>query len=90
VLSTREGVLILLPAVLLVTTHFAFQTFVAASGLKLGYLAGFLFYWIVGGFLLSWWLTGTDQLLRLFHDVGRATVQRSTLQALGEPLGEHK
>lgn len=67
-LSTRQVVLILLPAVLLATTHLAFQTLVAVFGLKLGYPAVFLFYWIVGGFLLSWWLTGTDQRLRLFHD----------------------
>ena len=67
--SIRQVMLILLPVVLLATTYLAFQTFVAAFGLKLGYLAGFLFYWIVWCFLPTWWLLGTDQLLQLFRDV---------------------
>jgi hypothetical protein len=67
--SIKRLALILLPVVLLGSTYLVFQKLVAAFGLKLGYLTGFLFYWIVWCFLFSWWLLGADRMLQLFRDV---------------------
>lgn len=67
--SIKQLALIALPPVLLGTTYLVFQTLVGAFGLKLGYLGGFLFYWIVWCLLFSWWLLGTERMLGLFRDV---------------------
>ncbi len=43
----KQLFLILLPVFLVASTYFAFQYFCTIWGLKVRYLAGFLFYWIV-------------------------------------------
>lgn len=78
----KQVALILLPVVLLGSTYLAFQGLVAALDVKLGYLGGFLFYWIVWCFLVSWWVLGTDQMLRLFRDAPNRLGEPAWLGAL--------
>ncbi len=54
----RQLFLILMPVLLILTTYFAFQLFTAAFGLKTGYLAGFLFYWIIWGLVVPLIVSG--------------------------------
>ncbi|MGC9469852.1 MAG: CPBP family glutamic-type intramembrane protease [Anaerolineae bacterium] len=68
-LSSRQIVLIAAPVVLLGTTYLVFQTAAAAFGPKLGYLTGFIFYWLVWCLVLPWWALGTDGLLSVFRDL---------------------
>jgi membrane protease YdiL (CAAX protease family) len=47
----------------------AFQGFVAWWGPKIGYFAGFVFYWVVWGLLFPLWILRSQELLALFRDV---------------------
>ena len=57
-LTLEQSDLILTPFLLLGTTRFAFQKLVFRFGTKTGYLGGFLFYWIIWCFGISWWILG--------------------------------
>lgn len=63
----NRAVLILTPPVLLASTYAAFQGFTAALGTKLGYLCGFLFYWIFWCLAVPLWLLGKDGLKHIFR-----------------------
>jgi hypothetical protein len=57
--SSRRGLLMAAPPVLFATTFAAFQIFTRAFGLTIGYLCGFLFYWLfwcaaVPAIVLGW------------------------------------
>lgn len=65
-LSGKQLFLVLLPVLLIVSTYFAFQFFVGAFGLKPGYLAGFLFYWIFWCFIIPLILVGPGGIAGLF------------------------
>jgi uncharacterized protein len=67
--NLRQKVLLATPWVLLGTTYLAFQGFVALWDPKTGYLAGFIFYWVLWSLLLPLWLLGWDGLRDLFSDV---------------------
>ena len=60
-------VLLLTPFALLGSTYLAFHFLVRLWGPRFGYLAGFLFYWIVWGLLLPWWLVGRAGLAAMFR-----------------------
>jgi uncharacterized protein len=67
--KARRLALVAAPGVLLVTTYVTYQQAVSAFGAKLGYLAGFLFYWIVWCLGFPLWLLGRDGVLALFRDL---------------------
>lgn len=69
-ISLQQTALVATPVILLVTTYLSFQQFVALLGPRLGYLGGFLFYWIVWCILLPWWILGAGGLLNLFRPIG--------------------
>lgn len=68
-MPAKQAILVATPFVLLGSTYFAFQQLVALLGPRLGYLGGFLFYWIVWCLLVPWWLLGTDTLLDLLRPI---------------------
>lgn len=63
----KQFVLLATPWLLLSTNLIAFRQLVAHLGPKLGYLGGFLFYWIAWCVLLPWWVLGTHGVLPLFR-----------------------
>lgn len=68
-ISLKQTVLVATPIILLATTYLAFRQFVALLGPRLGYLGGFLFYWIVWCILLPWWILGPGRLHDLFRPI---------------------
>jgi uncharacterized protein len=67
--ETRQKVLLALPILVLATTYPAYQLFVGAWGDKIGYLAGFLFYWLFWCLLIPLWVLGRAGLNDLFRRV---------------------
>lgn len=65
-LNGKQLFLVLMPALLIVSTYFAFQYFAGAFGLKPGYLAGFLFYWIFWCVIIPLILVGPAGIAGLF------------------------
>jgi membrane protease YdiL (CAAX protease family) len=65
----RQIVLIATPPVLLATAYLAYGGLARRVGPKRGYLAGFLFYWMVWCLLLSWWALGIGGFARVFRNV---------------------
>jgi membrane protease YdiL (CAAX protease family) len=78
----RKVALVAAPWALLLTTYLTYQQAVSAFGPRLGYLSGFLFYWIVwcGGFPL--WVLGGDGVLALFRDLKPRFTSRKWLGIL--------
>lgn len=64
----KKKALIVAPWALFLTTYLVYQGAVAVLGPKLGYLAGFLFYWSVWCFGFSLWILGLDGISSLFRD----------------------
>lgn len=62
----KQLFLIILPVLLIITTYLAFQLFVQAFGLKTGYLAGFLFYWIAWGLFIPVMIAGFKGVFSFF------------------------
>jgi hypothetical protein len=69
--------LVLLPPLLLASTVLAYRWLSARLGPKLGYFAGFLFYWASWCLLVPLWVLGPRGLRDLFRDV-RPRVGRPT------------
>jgi hypothetical protein len=67
----RQKALLVLPLLLLVSTNLAFQWFVGLWGDRLGYLAGFGFYWLFWCLLAPLWLLGRDGLRQVSGGVAR-------------------
>lgn len=67
-LKWTKTALIAAPWLLILTTNLAYQWAVAGLGSKLGYLTGFLFYWIIWCFGFSLWVLGADGVLALLRD----------------------
>lgn len=65
-LSGKQLFLILMPVLLIASTYFAFQYFCGTFGLKPGYLAGFLFYWIFWCISIPLILVGPRGVASLF------------------------
>ncbi len=65
-LTGKQLFLVLMPALLIISTFFSFQYFVGAFGLKPGYLAGFLFYWIFWCIIIPLILVGPGGVAGLF------------------------
>jgi len=66
--TTRQQALLATPWAVLATTYVAFQGFASLWGPKAGYLAAFVFYWVVWGGLLPLWVLGWRGLRGLFED----------------------
>jgi uncharacterized protein len=64
----KKKILWATPWVLLGTTYVAYQAFVSLWGPRLGYLAGFVFYWVIWGLLLPLWILGWQGIRDLFRD----------------------
>ena len=64
--SSTQIVLLAAPPGLLITTYFAFKLLAGRLGPAQGYLAGFLFYWIVWCFLLVLLTVGPQGLREMF------------------------
>lgn len=65
-LTSRQVALLAAPPVLLATTYATYKGMAAWLGSNLGYLAGFLFYWIFWCLLLPLWAVGPDELRVMF------------------------
>lgn len=70
-LATKQKVLLVVPLLLLATTYPAYQFFVGVWGDRIGYLAGFFFYWLFWCLLLPIWVLGRAGLRDLFRRVSR-------------------
>ncbi len=66
---TRRIALISAPWALLLSTYVTYQWAAAAFGPKLGYLTGFLFYWLVWCFAFPLWVLGGGGLRAMFRDL---------------------
>jgi hypothetical protein len=66
-MSAKKPGLILLPWLLLLTTYFAFTWSAKLFGPKIGYLSGYLFYWIVWCYLIPFLILGPAGLSTLFN-----------------------
>lgn len=66
-MATSKIALIAAPPLLLASTHLCFQGFVALWGPRLGYFAGFLFYWLGWCLLFPLWILGRRGLGGLFR-----------------------
>lgn len=77
----RQWALLAAPFVLLATTYGAYQGLVAWLGLKPGYLAGFLFYWLFWCFLFPLWLVGKAGLRTMFR-AGRPNFPQPVILSL--------
>jgi membrane protease YdiL (CAAX protease family) len=84
----RRAVLIATPPLLLATTWMAFQLAAALLGQGTGYLAGFLFYWIVWCGLLPLAILGPRRVAALFRSTTRPFGDQPWLGVviLGAPL----
>ena len=65
--SGKQFFLIILPFFLIGSTYLAFEFFVSLWGLKLGYLFGFIFYWLVWGIVIPIIFKGFKGILSLFE-----------------------
>lgn len=63
----RRRVLLAAPALVVATTFAAFQGGVALFGVRRGYIAGFLFYWIVWAISFPLWAVGIGGVRRMFE-----------------------
>ncbi|MDN5345301.1 MAG: hypothetical protein PWQ18_1415 [Clostridia bacterium] len=66
--SLKQKALIFMPLVLSITTYICYKQLVILFGPKIGYLSGFLFYWICWGLLFSLWILGRQGFQELFRD----------------------
>lgn len=81
-LTNRQRVVLAAPPLLVVTTYFAFQAMVDWFGLRWGYLAGFLFFWIVWCWGFTLWAIGRDGTAAVLREV-RPRLPRPTVLWLG-------
>lgn len=56
--SAKKIFLIFLPALLLISTYYAYTCFVQLWGLKVGYLSGFIFYWLFWCLIIPYCVIG--------------------------------
>ena len=68
-MNFSSSALLLLPPALIITTYVVFQRAARRWGSGRGYLAGFLFYWIVWCLIVPLLLIGPQRLIGLFQDV---------------------
>ncbi len=64
----KRAILVAAPLLLLASTYGVFNLAAAALGFKLGYFAGFAFYWVFWCFLFPLWVVGWSGLKRMFAD----------------------
>ena len=67
-LRNRQLALLVAPVALTASTFAAYQWFVVLFGLKPGYFAGFLFYWVVWCLIFPIGMVGVSGVRAMFHD----------------------
>lgn len=64
--NANQKLLVILPLLLIITTYFAFNFFVDIFGLKIGYLSGFMFYWIFWGLIIPFIILKREGISSIF------------------------
>lgn len=81
-LRSRQWVVLAAPPLLIATTYLAFQTLVGWLGLRWGYLAGFLFFWVVWCWGFTLWAIGREGISAVLRKV-RPRLPKPTVLWLG-------
>ncbi|MHB2155535.1 CPBP family glutamic-type intramembrane protease [Calditrichota bacterium GD2] len=74
-MTKPEVMLVVAPILILLSTLWSFSFFVRLFGIKRGYLAGFVFYWLGWGFLFPLAVLGGKGLTNLFASLTAPPVQ---------------